>query len=351
MVADIVSSTGQDVGGIVHFEHLNLEVPDLEQARIFYSEGLGLTLDPDTMGTQRGGLGVVWYNIGRQQFHIMKSNKGQNMPGNIHIVLPRLDLVHKQLEGLRGYFKGTKFNITAADGANGGLTIHLTDPWGQGFVVHNSDEDFPYERGISRIALHCPPDNIAALAHFYRTVFQARVEEAQDGSVKVYLGPGIRLTIFPDPSLDSSRDSLLSLYDGWHIAIYVAPYSHVFNSINDMNANYLDHTFADKSPTLPTALQNRQFRFQDIFELPGGARASHAAHAVPSTSGASLAEDAPAVNGSANSSTAVNGQKHGRLLYRFQHEVRSMHHPRFLHPLYNRPPGAEPFVPNQNTTY
>ena len=98
----------QDLGNIVHLEHLNLEasisliasvharqkvlmcacaadnrksmlsvsqstclqllqVSDTSLAAVFYGEGLGLTADPGSTAAQRGGVGVTWYNIGRQQ--------------------------------------------------------------------------------------------------------------------------------------------------------------------------------------------------------------------------------------------------------------------------------------------
>ena len=43
------------------------QVPDKEQAAIFYGEGLGLSADPGSTAAQRGGVGVTWFNIGRQQ--------------------------------------------------------------------------------------------------------------------------------------------------------------------------------------------------------------------------------------------------------------------------------------------
>ena len=43
------------------------QVPDKEQAGIFYGEGLGLAADPGASAAQRGGIGVTWFNIGRQQ--------------------------------------------------------------------------------------------------------------------------------------------------------------------------------------------------------------------------------------------------------------------------------------------
>ena len=43
------------------------QVPDKEQAGIFYGEGLGLSADPGSTAAQRGGVAVTWFNIGRQQ--------------------------------------------------------------------------------------------------------------------------------------------------------------------------------------------------------------------------------------------------------------------------------------------
>ena len=46
---------------------LTSQVPDKEQAGIFYGEGLGLSADPGSTAAQRGGVAVTWFNIGRQQ--------------------------------------------------------------------------------------------------------------------------------------------------------------------------------------------------------------------------------------------------------------------------------------------
>jgi hypothetical protein len=45
----------------------SVQVPDLEVARLFYGEGLGLAADPSRTAAQRGGTHVTWWNIGRQQ--------------------------------------------------------------------------------------------------------------------------------------------------------------------------------------------------------------------------------------------------------------------------------------------
>jgi hypothetical protein len=73
-------------------------------ARLFFSEGLGLTLDPDTTGPQRGGLGVVWYNLGRQQLHICKGPEPQGLPpgGAIGLVVPSVERAAERLEAVQG---------------------------------------------------------------------------------------------------------------------------------------------------------------------------------------------------------------------------------------------------------
>lgn len=44
-----------------------MQVPDTQQAERFYGQALGLTADPGSTAAQRGGVGVTWYNIGKQQ--------------------------------------------------------------------------------------------------------------------------------------------------------------------------------------------------------------------------------------------------------------------------------------------
>lgn len=44
-----------------------MQVPDTQLAERFYGQALGLTADPGSTAAQRGGVGVTWYNIGKQQ--------------------------------------------------------------------------------------------------------------------------------------------------------------------------------------------------------------------------------------------------------------------------------------------
>eukprot|EP01025_Chloroclados_australasicus_P054146 TRINITY_DN6415_c0_g1_i1.p2 TRINITY_DN6415_c0_g1~~TRINITY_DN6415_c0_g1_i1.p2 ORF type:complete len:204 (-),score=20.33 TRINITY_DN6415_c0_g1_i1:598-1209(-) len=123
---------GQDYGNIVHFEHINLEVPDMEIARLFYGEGLGLTMDPGTTGKQRGGAQVLWFNIGRQQFHIAKGPVAQHVNGRICLFVPDTDIVYDNLQYVDDLLKDTKFEFHKEEQ---GL-LEIVDPWGNVFFCN-----------------------------------------------------------------------------------------------------------------------------------------------------------------------------------------------------------------------
>ena len=85
----------------------------------------------------------------------------------------------------------------------------------------------------------------------------------------------------------------------------------------------------DRYHCLDDALRNRQFRFQDITGTATG-----------SSSSISSGKQGEAGTGSGSGSgRADGGPADGsgeRLLYRISHEVRSLHHPLYARPLYNR---------------
>ena len=49
--------TAEDLGNSIHFEHVNVTIPDQRLATLFYVAGLGLTRDPypDGVGQQHVG--------------------------------------------------------------------------------------------------------------------------------------------------------------------------------------------------------------------------------------------------------------------------------------------------------
>src|SRR4051812_38136981 len=65
----VYDRAAEDVGNIVHLEHVNLRIPEQRLATLFYVSGLGLfyvsglglTRDPYLMT----GIGNMWVNVGR----------------------------------------------------------------------------------------------------------------------------------------------------------------------------------------------------------------------------------------------------------------------------------------------
>src|SRR5258707_15609826 len=56
----------EDLGNAIHFEHVNVTVPDQRLATLFYVAGLGLTRGPYLMLSDTN----LWVNVGRSQFHL-----------------------------------------------------------------------------------------------------------------------------------------------------------------------------------------------------------------------------------------------------------------------------------------
>src|SRR4026208_2221959 len=56
----------EDLGNSIHFEHVNVTIPDQRLATLFYVAGLGLPRDPYLMVSDTN----MWVNVGRSQFHL-----------------------------------------------------------------------------------------------------------------------------------------------------------------------------------------------------------------------------------------------------------------------------------------
>src|SRR5437764_685597 len=89
----------EDIGNIVHLEHVNVTIPDQRLATLFYVAGLGLTRDPYLMVSDTN----MWVNVGRSQFHlpsgdaqVLRGVTGIVMAGRLAL-LSRLSDVHDKL--------------------------------------------------------------------------------------------------------------------------------------------------------------------------------------------------------------------------------------------------------------
>jgi hypothetical protein len=72
----------EDLGNSIHFEHVNVTIPDQRLATLFYVAGLGLTRDPYLMVSDTN----MWVNVGRSQFHLPNGGP-QVLRGHTGIVI------------------------------------------------------------------------------------------------------------------------------------------------------------------------------------------------------------------------------------------------------------------------
>src|SRR5438132_10822453 len=91
----------EDVSNIIRLEHVNVRIPDQRLATIFYVMGLGLTRDPYLMT----GIGNMWINIGRSQFH-MPTGQPQVVRGHVGLVIPDRAALLKRLDSVREHLTG-----------------------------------------------------------------------------------------------------------------------------------------------------------------------------------------------------------------------------------------------------
>src|SRR4030095_1478759 len=110
MTAKHYDRSTQDLGNIVHLEHVNVRISDQRLATNYYVTGLGLTRDP-FLNT---GTGLMWVNVGKSQFHlptgepdVLRGVTGLVVPDR-SALLDRLTQVRKPLDGTKVDFRENK---------------------------------------------------------------------------------------------------------------------------------------------------------------------------------------------------------------------------------------------------
>jgi len=263
--------TAEDLGNIVALEHVNVQVPDQRLATLFYVMGLGLTRDPYLMT----GVGNMWVNIGRSQFHL-PTGRAQVLRGHVGLVLPDVDALERRLEAVRPALDGTGF---AADA--GREAVDVTSPWGNRIRCHRPQPQFGrMALGMPYVELDVPGGTAPGIARFYRDVLDApaTVGEA-DGA------PAARISVgYSQELVYRETDEALPPYDGHHLAVYLADFSG-------------PHARLDERGLISEESDQHQYRFQAIVDPDDGGT-----------------------------------------LFEIEHEVRSMTHPLYARPLVNRNP-------------
>ena len=247
----------EDVGNIIEFGHVNLNVADQQQAIIFYVTGLGLTRDP-YLAT---GVKVAWINAGSCQFHL-PVGPAQVLRGLTGLVMPDLDALTARLDKVAHHLDGTRFaHVRSA------AWVDVTCPWGNRMRVHAPDAA-RFGRmvlGMPYVEVDCAPAAAARIARFYTEILAAPAccgSDADGVFARVPAGPGTSLVF-------RETGRALAPYDGHHIQIAVADFSGVHRRLLER--------------ALITEESNQsQYRFQDITDLDTGAVLATIEHEVRS---------------------------------------------------------------------
>ena len=234
--------SAEDLGNVVHLEHVNLMMPDQGLATQFYVSALGLTRDP-YMNT---GIDNMWINAGRTQFHL-PTGAAQHLRGTVSIVIP-------DRQGLLGRLRDSsaKLGGTAFAFEEHGDFIQVRCPWGNRIRCYEPDADRFGDTplGIVELEFGVPPGSAAAIARFYRDVFATHATDADgnDGlrTARVKVGSG-QTMVFGE-----TRDELPP-YDGHHIQIYVADFSGPHRRLQELGL------ISEES-------NQHQFRFENIVD-------------------------------------------------------------------------------------
>jgi hypothetical protein len=229
-----------EVGSLVHFEHVNLRVPDHRLATLYFIEGLGLTRDPLRMV----GTGNMWVNVGTQQFHLPIGD-ATPMPGVVGLVVPDVDAVEHQLGEVSPALKDTLFSLESV-----GDTLLTATPWGHQIRVHGQTPmtgRLPH--ALAYVEFWVAPGTSRGIGAFYRDVLQCPVEEAPiDGDRSAWATVGSHQTF-----RFRERPNAGPVTTDSHVAVYLTRYRAIYDALSRLDA-------------VMEADLNEQFRFNRILD-------------------------------------------------------------------------------------
>jgi len=204
--------SAEDLGNAIHFEHVNIQVPDQRLATLFYVTGLGLTRDPYLMVSDTN----MWINVGRSQFHL-PSGKPQVLRGHTGLVIEGREALLARLASVKGKLEGTAFKY-----AEHNDYVEATCPWGNRIRVHEPDAA-RFGRitlGIPYVEFDVPAGSAEAICAFYPDIMgmPAALRNGDGKVVAVKTGRNQHL-------LFRETDRPQPAYDGHHVQMYITDFS------------------------------------------------------------------------------------------------------------------------------
>ena len=235
------------------------------------------------------GTNNMWVNVGKSQFHL-PTGKPQVLRGVTGLVVADVPALRERLTRVAPQLAGTAFATRDLD-AN---TIEATSPWGNRLRLHAPDTARfgPVVLGMAYVEFDVRPGTAAGIAEFYRSIIEApaRVVDEPAGRAAV-------VTVGHYQSFVFRENPKEEVYDGNHVQVYLCNFSGPYRKLLERGL-------------ISQESNQHQYRFVDIVDL-----------------------------------------KTGDVLYKIDHEVRSMTHPMFARPLVNRDPSNnnQAFHPGQES--
>lgn len=219
----------------------------------------------------------MWVNVGKSQFHL-PGGKPQVLRGVTGLVIPGRAALLERLQGVKEALADTKFSFReAAD------CVEATCPWGNRIRIHEPGAEYGDIRlGMPYVELDVPRGSADGIARFYREILAtgASVGDASgEKAARVGVGPDQHLVYRESAAAEGGP-----AFDGHHIAIYLADFSGPYKRL-------LERDLVSEES------DQHQYRFEDITDLSTG-----------------------------------------KVIFKLEHEVRSMRHPLYAREHVNRNP-------------
>lgn len=234
----------EDLGNSIHFEHVNVTIPDQRLATLFYVAGLGLTRDPYIMVSDTN----MWVNAGRSQFHLPAAEP-QVLRGHTALVISGREALLQRLASVAKKLEGTRFSFREHNDY-----VEATCPWGNHLRCYEPDAE-RFGRitlGIPYVEFDVPVGTAKAISKFYPEIMGIPAElKNGDGTVaRAKVGKNQYLQF-------RETDRAQPDYDGHHIQIYITDFSGPHRRLQERGlVSQEDNPY--------------QYRFRDIVDLADG---------------------------------------------------------------------------------